>query len=41
MHPMPIPWMSRGHASADKSLLRLAFDMSKVASPFMSTPKRW
>ena len=39
MHPMPIPWMRRGHASAQKSLPRLAFDMSKVASPFMSTPK--
>ena len=39
MHPMPIPWIRRGHASAQKSLPRLAFDMSKVASPFMSTPK--
>ena len=45
MNPMPIPWMRRGHASAQKSMPRLAFDMSKVASPFMSTPKprsqRW
>ena len=39
MHPIPIPWTRRGHARAQKSLLRLAIDISRVASPFMSTPK--